>query len=307
VRDPGRFAAGRDEVWKNVRPIATCCVVLRHTQMMDEPYRVSATPEHDRELALAKRLDELRGTDQERAELEAQLRDLQALAQKRRLQLLGSVNIAAPCPANWSAMQGDNTQRFCGSCDKHVYNLSAMTEVQAARFIETQKSACVRFYQRADGTILTQDCPVGIKIRKRRNRIKVALAAGIGLAGAMGVASASMRARPTCAMQSGPAIAGSMMGAVGHLEQPSPRPPGFVPPEVSPEARGSGQLTLDTYPWTRVSIDGRSVGNTPIIGLSLPAGKHTVTMENTEEHISRSVELTIEVGRPTDKRFSFDK
>jgi hypothetical protein len=209
---------------------------------MDEPYRASATPDHEREVALAKRLEELRGTDGERAELEVTLRELQAQAQKKRLQLLGSVTIAAPCSANWQDMHGDNTKRFCGSCEKHVFNLSAMTEVQAAHFIETEKTACVRFYQRKDGTILTQDCPVGIKIRKRRNRIGAALAAGLGLAGAMGLASAALRVRPpTCILRAttGEPPLPEVMGSFAPEPEAPPPPkevkqPGYLQGGVGP-------------------------------------------------------------------------
>jgi hypothetical protein len=172
--------------------------------MHTPPYRDGALPDHERELAIAQRLSVLQSTDGERAELERQHRALREQSHRRRLQLLGTLTIAAPCPANWADMQGDDTQRFCGTCEKHVFNLSAMTEVQAARFVQREKSACVRFFQRADGTILTQDCPVGIKIRRRKNRMVAALAAGLGLAGAMGLATAALRLRPpNCTLRSG--------------------------------------------------------------------------------------------------------
>jgi hypothetical protein len=192
--------------------------------MESTPYRNSATPEHDREVALQKRLEELRNNGAERNQLEYQLADLRAQNHKRRLQLLGTVHVASPCPADWNAMVGDDTKRFCGSCQKHVFNLSAMTEVQAAHFVQTEKTACVRFYQRKDGTILTQDCPVGIKIRKRKNRFAAALAAGVGLAGAMAIATAAMRARPpapNCVLRS-------------NLEPPMPEVMGSIAPEPPP-------------------------------------------------------------------------
>jgi hypothetical protein len=208
-----------------------CGVGAFKTSMDDLPYRSSATPDHEREVALKRRLEELQGQDAERTELEHQLRAQKAQAQKRRLQLLGSVAIASPCSANWNDMQGDNTKRFCGSCEKHVFNLSAMTEVQAAHFVETEKTACVRFYQRKDGTILTQDCPVGIKIRKRKNRIGAAVAAGLGLAGAMGLASASLRVRnsPTCILRA--TTAQPPLPEVMGSFAPEPDPP---PKQVQP-------------------------------------------------------------------------
>jgi hypothetical protein len=40
---------------------------------------------------------------------------------------------------------------------------------------ETEGRRCIRFYRRKDGTLLTQDCPVGV--RKARRRAMGALAA----------------------------------------------------------------------------------------------------------------------------------
>lgn len=81
---------------------------------------------------------------------------------------LEDVRVATPCRADWDKMQGDDRARFCGSCTKHVYNLSDMTRADAERLIaEKEGHLCVRFYQRADGTMLTKDCPVGITQRRR--------------------------------------------------------------------------------------------------------------------------------------------
>ena len=82
---------------------------------------------------------------------------------------LNQLRIASPCTADWDAMSGDDRTRFCGECQLNVYNISAMTEPEARDLIaSTEGRLCVRMYRRADGTILTQDCPVGLaKLRKR--------------------------------------------------------------------------------------------------------------------------------------------
>jgi hypothetical protein len=60
-------------------------------------------------------------------------------------------------------MQGDDKVRFCGECRLNVYNLSAMTRREAEEKVRQREGRlCVRFYQRADGTVLTQDCPRGL-------------------------------------------------------------------------------------------------------------------------------------------------
>ena len=60
-------------------------------------------------------------------------------------------------------MQGDERVRFCEQCALHVYNLSAMTASEAENLVlEKEGHLCVRFFQRNDGTVLTQDCPRGL-------------------------------------------------------------------------------------------------------------------------------------------------
>jgi eukaryotic-like serine/threonine-protein kinase len=111
------------------------------------------------------------------------------------------------------------------------------------------------------------------------------------------------------------AVAGGAAAAKNAaVAQPAPAPtPAKPEPVVSSSAPAAiassekGVLTVDTYPWTKVSIDGRSVGNTPLVGLALPVGVHTITMENAEEKVSKTVQVTIEPNKTTTRRFSFEK
>lgn len=41
--------------------------------------------------------------------------------------------------------------------------------------------------------------------------------------------------------------------------------------------RGSGLLSVDTNPWSRVYVGGRSLGETPVLTTRLPSGRHTLT------------------------------
>jgi hypothetical protein len=82
---------------------------------------------------------------------------------------LRDIKIATPCPADWNAMTGDGRVRFCGQCQLNVYNLSGMSRADAERLVSNHEGRlCVRFYRRHDGTILTQDCPVGLRALRRR-------------------------------------------------------------------------------------------------------------------------------------------
>src|SRR5205085_8836667 len=82
---------------------------------------------------------------------------------------LDGVRVAAPCPADWEKMVGDERMRYCGQCNLHVYNLSGMTKREAEALItNTEGRLCVRFYRRGDGTVLTRNCPVGLRALKQR-------------------------------------------------------------------------------------------------------------------------------------------
>ena len=75
-------------------------------------------------------------------------------------------------------MIGDERARFCGQCELNVYNLSAMSTLEAESLIaRTEGRLCVRYYRRKDGSIITQDCPVGLRrLKQRAARIKRAVA-----------------------------------------------------------------------------------------------------------------------------------
>jgi hypothetical protein len=98
--------------------------------------------------------------------------------------MLDAVSIASPCSARWEEMVGDDRARFCGKCEKNVYNLSALTREEAEAVLRAKEGElCVRLYRREDGTVLTQDCPVGV--RRKRMRVVGALALGGSFAGAL--------------------------------------------------------------------------------------------------------------------------
>lgn len=99
----------------------------------------------------------------------------------KRTSPLDNVHVAAPCRAGWENMAGTERVRFCSECSLNVYNLSAMTKQEAERLIvEAEGRLCVRFYRRADGTMLTKNCPVGLRALKRRlSRVAAATASAI--------------------------------------------------------------------------------------------------------------------------------
>ena len=94
---------------------------------------------------------------------------------------LNNVRVAAPCSADWDAMIGNDQARFCGQCNLNVYNLSGMTRSQAESFVTSGEGrVCLRFYRRKDGSILTDNCPVGLRaLRRRASYVYKAIASAV--------------------------------------------------------------------------------------------------------------------------------
>jgi hypothetical protein len=89
------------------------------------------------------------------------------------------------------------------------------------------ETVCVRFYQRPDGTVMTSDCPIGVR-RKRRRLFVLSAVGGTMLAGAAAVAT-TMRMREI----EEPRV---LMGAAPIPTQiaPPPEPEPFEIPESIP-------------------------------------------------------------------------
>jgi hypothetical protein len=97
---------------------------------------------------------------------------------------VNKLRIASPCSVGWENMSGDEKTRFCKLCSLNVYNISEMSGAEVQKLIEkTEGGICGRIYRRADGTVITKDCPVGLRaFYKRTARFAgAALASIIGL------------------------------------------------------------------------------------------------------------------------------
>jgi hypothetical protein len=76
------------------------------------------------------------------------------------LTILDDVRIATPCQASWDEMPGDDRVRSCPRCSRSVYNVAAMTSDEAVALIAGREGRlCARLFRRADGTVITADCP----------------------------------------------------------------------------------------------------------------------------------------------------
>jgi hypothetical protein len=160
-----------------------------------------------------------------------------------RLPVLDNVKVASPCNADWDDMSGDERVRFCGKCEKNVYNLSMMTRVEGEALIrEKEGKMCVRFYRRPDGTLLTSDCPVGVQRLRLRARVwasvtsaaaSFALVAGLfgGRARAdLALVNGKQPVAGTSVKQGGMAAPAKVEKLMGKIALPPAPPPKVVKP-----------------------------------------------------------------------------
>lgn len=87
------------------------------------------------------------------------------------------------------------------------------------------------------------------------------------------------------------------------LPAPVPVKPVVVAPVQTPApAAKNGRLSLKTSPWTQVFLGKKKLGDTPLIGTSLPAGKHTLRLISPETNQETSIEVEIKANETTVKK-----
>lgn len=158
------------------------------------------------------------------------------------------LHIASPCPADWEKMAGDERVRHCAECNLNVYNLSAMTERQVQELIAGSrgKRLCARFYRRADGTVLTQDCPWSVR----------ALARKVSRLGA--------------------AVLTAMMGVTVAMARNKPQPATCECSQSQQKDSGIKLMVVDQHgaviPKAEITVEGKSIKE-PVVGGTGPSGE----------------------------------
>jgi hypothetical protein len=158
-----------------------------------------------------------------------------------KLPILANFQVASPCDASWDEMKGDDAKRFCGKCEKHVYNLPLLTPDELVDLIEaTEGKFCGRIYARKDGTVLTNDCPVGLTAKLARARKKKMVGAGGAIAALCFTAGAAILAASWGGVEIAPPrmVAGEMMP----IEQPQ------TPPAEPEMLMGDIDITVEPQP-----------------------------------------------------------
>jgi len=111
------------------------------------------------------------------------------------------------------------------------------------------------------------------------------------------------------------AVAAPILAATSSAPAPVSTPPPSAPsspppsaaPEASPEAAAplatSGWISVWSSRWGRVRIDGREVGDSPLVRVVVSAGPHTVGVRAESREQARAVVVT--PGQEAKVRFVF--
>lgn len=76
---------------------------------------------------------------------------------------LGIVKRASPCSGKGAA-NGEGPVRRCGKCQRRAYDVKHLDAFQVRELVMREEGRpCMRFFERADGLLLTADCPRGFK------------------------------------------------------------------------------------------------------------------------------------------------
>ena len=108
---------------------------------------------------------------------------------------LQQVRVDEPCPMAWGDLAGGgDASRFCAHCNRHVHNLSAMTEDAAQRLVcESAGRLCIAYVPNEQGGVTTLEY---LKAPAPRYGWKLVAALGGLGAVASGVLAAVFGAKP---------------------------------------------------------------------------------------------------------------
>jgi len=67
-----------------------------------------------------------------------------------------------------------------------------------------------------------------------------------------------------------------------------------------------GTLRLNTVPWSEVYLGKRKLGMTPLLGVKLPVGKHTLKATNKSRGLEKKIKITIRPGKTTTLRVKLE-
>lgn len=164
---------------------------------------------------------------------------------------------------------------------------------------------------RADGSSRAENRP---RVVGRWRRVVTAVGAGLVVgvalmvwAGGSDPGSVTSPAEPHVAEERPVSVDREPTTEAGPVEAPAeaaPEPPARTPPPIEPPPAPaaptrSATVTINSTPWSEVTLDGRPVGNTPLRALRVTPGPHVLVLESPPLGRSARVPIRATAGART--------
>jgi hypothetical protein len=78
-------------------------------------------------------------------------------------------------------------------------------------------------------------------------------------------------------------------------------------PAAASSNAAPGMLRINSRPWSQVFLDGRLIGNTPQMGVSVPAGRYQVRLSNPELGMTKSFTVHVAAGEQVTRVETLDE
>ena len=72
-----------------------------------------------------------------------------------------------------------------------------------------------------------------------------------------------------------------------------------TPRHTTPTPKGKGLLSLQTSPWSNVFFGKKNLGETPLVGVPFPVGRHRLVLVNEERKLKQTIEVEIKPNQTT--------
>lgn len=177
-------------------------------------------------------------------------------------------------------------------CAAALIDLEAKTERAARGQPETEPSrpSVVRREPTNAPSMSASELP---QLQKRGPIALVVLALLAGAGGSLALREAPREQPPPPVVDVKPPPLAPVVPIVPVVADEAPVDAG-APPAVVAVNRTPGSLVLEATPWAEVTLDGRSVGETPLGNVSVLPGMHTLLFKNPES--GKSVKRTVQVN-----------
>jgi hypothetical protein len=229
------------------------------------------------------------------------------------LRQLTRIPLEKPCDSSWESMVGTEKVRHCPSCDRDVYSLSDMTELEAELRLLNAADAvpCIRYARNLDGSVLHLAEPRRPYLSSPSARaLVVASALGSGLVAGDAVAQQKDKAAEPvqCVMLSGlepAAPAAPAAGAAAPAPAAAAPAPAAAPPPPPIPLAGAAPPLREQVVYGMLTVKSKQPRDIDVQGLKLkaPLGVFRMTPGNfvlkVEGKKKRSIKFTIKLNQTT--------